>query len=79
MIGPIEVCLELIRIGIFGLNFEWVKEWSLLGLNNGNNEAGKLLTTVDYLEYISDFIREDNYDVNYEGIILGISDDANLA
>ena len=61
----------------------WVDFWrsegtTLLGLNNTNKEGYKLWTTVTSTESIYDSTRIDNSDVNSEGNLLGIYDDAKL-
>ena len=79
MLDTIEVSIECSLIGIFEWDYEVVTEWSLLGLKYNINEGDKLRFAVACSEYVSDLIRTDSFKWNYEGILLGISNDANLA
>ena len=55
-----------------------IKEGHVLGLKDNIEGSDKLWNTVGLIDFISDVLRVDNYDVNIEGFSVLTSDDAKL-
>ena len=56
-----------------------IKDGPVLGLKDNIKVFHKLWNTVGVVDFISDFIRVDTYDVNTEGFLIITSEDAKLS
>ena len=79
MHGPIWGILECTSLGIFEGDYGLVKEPTLLELKDNIKGVNKIWTTVAYYESVSDSIRVDMFNKNYDVILLVIYDSSKLS